>query len=55
MKNEIINNIEKELSILLDKLGEEKYIEFIKENELLSIYDQIDNELYSSYILKKTF
>lgn len=55
MKNEIINNIEKELSILLDKLGEEKYIEFIKENELLSIYDQIDNELYSSYIFEKDF
>lgn len=55
MKNEIIDNIEKELSILLDKLGEERYIEFIKGNILLSIYDQIDDELYSSYILIKDF
>ncbi len=55
MKNEIIDNIEKELSILLDKLGEERYIEFIKGNILLSIYDQIDDELYSSYIFDKRF
>lgn len=55
MKNEIIDNIEKELSILLDKLGEKRYIEFIKGNILLSIYDQIDDELYSSYIFDKRF
>lgn len=55
MKNEIIDNIEKELSILLDKLGEKRYIEFIKGNILLSIYDQIDDELYSSYIFDKKF
>ena len=55
LKNEIIDNIEKELSILLDKLGEKRYIEFIKGNILLSIYDQIDDELYSSYIFDKRF
>lgn len=55
MKNKIIENIEKELSILLDRLGEKKYIEFINGNILLSIYDQIDNELYSSYIFDKRF
>ena len=55
MKNEIIDNIEKELSILLDKLGEKRYIEFIKGNVLLLIYDQIDDELYSSYIFDKRF
>lgn len=55
LKNEIIDNIEKELSILLDKLGEKRYIEFIKENVLLLIYDQIDYELYSSYIFDKKF
>lgn len=55
LKNEIIDNIEKELSILLDKLGEKRYIEFIKENVLLLIYDQIDDELYSSYIFDKKF
>lgn len=55
MKNEIIDNIEKELSILLDKLGEKRYIEFIKGNILLSIYDQIDDELYSVYIFDKRF
>lgn len=55
MKNKIIENIEKELSILLDKLGEKKYIEFINGNILLSIYDKIDNELYSSYIFDKRF
>ena len=54
-KNEIIDNIEKELSILLDKLGEKRYIEFIKGNVLLLIYDQIDDELYSSYIFDKKF
>lgn len=54
LKNEIIDNIEKELSILLDKLGEKRYIEFIKGNVLL-IYDQIDDELYSSYIFDKKF
>lgn len=55
MKNEIINNIERELSILLDKLGEKRYIEFIKGNILLSIYDQVDDELYSPYIFDKRF
>ena len=55
LKNEIIDNIEKELSILLDKLGEKRYIEFIKGNVLLLIYDQIDDELYSSYIFDKKF
>ncbi len=55
MKNEIINNIENELSILMSKLGEDKYNEFIKGNILLSIYDQIDNELYNSYIFDKDF
>lgn len=55
LKNEIIDNIEKELSILLDKLGEKRYTEFIKENVLLLIYDQIDDELYSSYIFDKKF
>ncbi len=55
LKNEIIDNIEKELSILLYKLGEKRYIEFIKENVLLLIYDQIDDELYSSYIFDKKF
>lgn len=55
MKNEIIDNIENELSILLDKLGEKRYIEFIKGNILLSIYDQIDDELYSPYIFDKRF
>lgn len=55
LKNEIIDNIEKELSILLDKLGEKRYIEFIKGNVLLLIYDQIDDELYSSYIFDKRF
>lgn len=55
LKNEIIDNIEKELCILLDKLGEKRYIEFIKGNVLLLIYDQIDDELYSSYIFDKKF
>lgn len=55
LKNEIIDNIEKELSILFDKLGEKRYIEFIKGNVLLLIYDQIDDELYSSYIFDKKF
>lgn len=55
LKNEIIDNIEKELSILLYKLGEKRYIEFIKGNVLLLIYDQIDDELYSSYIFDKKF
>lgn len=55
VKNEIIDNIEKELSILLNKLGERRYIEFIKGNILLSIYDQIGDELYSSYIFNKDF
>ena len=55
LKNEIIDNIEKELSILLYKLGEQRYIEFIKGNVLLLIYDQIDDELYSSYIFDKKF
>lgn len=51
MKNKITNNIEKELSILLNKLNENEYMDFIGSNKLLSIYDKIINDLEKPYIL----
>lgn len=55
IKNKIISDIEKELSILLNKLSEEEYIDFIESNTLLSIYDRIINDLEKPYILDEKY
>lgn len=54
-KNKIINDIEEELSILLNRLSEEKYMDFIESNVLLSMYDQIINDLEKPYILDEKY
>ena len=54
-KNKIINDIEEELSILLNRLSEEEYMDFIESNVLLSMYDQIINDLEKPYILDEKY
>lgn len=54
-KNKIMNDIEKELSILLNKLSEEEYMDFIESNVFLTIYDQIINDLEKPYILDEKY
>lgn len=54
-KNKIMNDIEKELSILLNKLTEDEYVDFIENNIFLAIYDQIINDLEKPYILDEKY